>query len=41
MFKNTLSIIVSPRTLSMIIKKQFLASIDSKIKNIIHPTPQN
>jgi len=40
-FKNTLSIMVSPRTLSVIIKKQVLASIDGKIKNIIHRTPQS
>jgi len=32
---------VSPRTSSMIIKKQVLALIDGKIKNIIHPTPQS
>jgi len=31
---------VSPRPLSVIIKKQVLASIDGKLKNIIHPTPQ-
>jgi len=31
----------SSRTLSVIIKKQVLASIDGKIKNIIYPTTQS